>query len=75
MAGNLTRRFIRVIFLLMTMLLMLLCVHTEALACNMRKLAIHLVTVILLNKTLVPSNLRSRMYVKEEFEGTDRFRE
>ena len=30
---------------------------------------------MLLNKTLAPSNLRARMYVKEEVEGTDRFRE
>ena len=40
-----------------------------------RQLAIPLITVKLLNKKLVTSNPRGRMYEKEEFEGTDRFRE
>ena len=53
----------------------LMCPHrSTTMQYKKRKLAILLIT-ILLNKTLVPSNLRARMYVKEEFEDTDRFRE
>ena len=75
MAGNLTWRFIHISANDDTTNA-LMCPHrSTSMQYKKRKLAILLITVILLNKTLVPSNLRSRMYVKVEFEGTDRFRE
>ena len=39
-----------------------------------RKLVILLITVILLNKPLVPSNLRARMYVKRESQNAKQMR-